>query len=236
MDFKQRMNKLKEEWMSRAVDGDQVTQYVKEQDQEVKRQRAEYRNQQIERAFGKRFLYCSFDNYKVTDPRQADAIKKMRYYMGMPKEGGESLLLFGKSGTGKTHLMVSMAKDMQCDMEIIQLEDLFEQKRTSQSGKSNWFEKLNRYIKCSFLMIPDLIVRSQGFTDSQKELLFYLFDERYKNFLPMVMATNVTIQELKKSLDFEGTNRISDRLRELIGDRVVCFDWESYRGQKTGEK
>jgi DNA replication protein DnaC len=203
---------------------------------EIQKEKQETESLEIRQAreiglkFGPRFADCSFENYNVTNPKQTEAVRSIKNYLAMDKGRGESLLLFGESGTGKTHLMVAMAKSMvNIDFKVTSFEKLFEKKRVAQAGHHNWFEVVTPWVFADVLFIPDLIVRKSGFTDSQKELLLYLFDERYKNFLPMILSTNVPVPDLKTALDFEGTQRIVDRLKELIGNRVVCFDWESHR-------
>jgi DNA replication protein DnaC len=218
-DFKKRLQEAPDEEKTYE---NQISEVTKENLELAKKK-------EIEVKFGLRFVDCSFENYNVVTPKQSEAVTKIKEFLRMDKSAGQSLLMCGKSGTGKTHLMVAMAKQIEVEFKAIQFEKLFEKKRVAQSGHQNWYEVVNPWIYSKILFIPDLIVRSSGFTDSQKELLLYLFDERYKNFLPIIISTNVMISELKKALDFEGSNRIVDRLKELISDRVILFDWESHR-------
>jgi DNA replication protein DnaC len=178
---------------------------------------------------GLRFNHCTFANFKTTSELQEQTIAKCRSYLGIDKSRGESMIIYGASGTGKTHIVAAMLKEIKVDYKIARFEYISELKRVAQQSPVNWFDAVKKYCQAYLLVIPDLIVRKQGFTDSQKELLFYLIDERYNNYKPILLCTNVMVNDLRKAIDFEGTSRISDRLAEMVGGRIICFDWESYR-------
>lgn len=77
--------------------------------------------------------------------------------------------------------------------------------------------------------LPDILiideVGHQHGTDFERMILFEVINARYEECRPVILITNLTLDELKQYLD----SRAEDRLREG-GGRAVVFDWESYRG------
>ena len=75
-------------------------------------------------------------------------------------------------------------------------------------GKQELIDSLNRY---SLLIIDDL--GTERNTDYMKELVFNIIDARYRSGLPMILTTNLPMDEIKKSNDI-GYTRIYDRILE----------------------
>jgi DNA replication protein DnaC len=56
---------------------------------------------------GKRFEHCTFDNFEVTDDNRDAYLACKR----VAEEGESGVLILGKHGLGKTHLLVAMMKE-----------------------------------------------------------------------------------------------------------------------------
>ncbi len=56
---------------------------------------------------GKRFEHCTFDNFEVTDANRDAYLACKR----VAEEGQSGVLILGKHGLGKTHLLVAMMKE-----------------------------------------------------------------------------------------------------------------------------
>jgi len=194
------------------------------------KEQEEIKRNAIAEKFGKRFVDCTFDNYKTDNDKQVAVKQACIDYLHLPKSKGESLMLFGKSGTGKNHLVTAMLRDNYRVVEVIRLEYLNAEKMSIQKSGGNWMYKFKKYCYCDYLVIADLVIRGDGLSDSVKEMLLYIIDERYNNCKPVIICTNVDVKSLKSAIDFDSTERVSDRLREMVGNRVYCMDWESYRG------
>jgi DNA replication protein DnaC len=79
------------------------------------------------------------------------------------------------------------------------------------------------------LLVPDLLIideigASTG-SDHELGLLFEIINKRYENLRPMILISNLNVQDLQRFLG----QRAMDRFNECA--TVVAFDWESHRGK-----
>ncbi|MCH8047905.1 MAG: hypothetical protein IID44_29780 [Planctomycetes bacterium] len=76
------------------------------------RQRAMYWKDLINER-GKRYDECRLSTYEITNPKQQEVVDKLRSYcesmVGQVREG-RGIVLFGPAGTGKDHLMMTLAR------------------------------------------------------------------------------------------------------------------------------
>ena len=149
-------------------------------------------------------------------------------YAELDKKRGESLILYGSPGTGKDHLIASICRVMPVEFVYEDLEYIAEVKRTSQIKGEIWQKSIRKYCICPMLIIPDFCIKEKV-TDSQKEVFIYIINERYKNLLPMIIATNLDPKSLRQVIDFEGLPRVADRFSEMFENRQYILNWESYR-------
>lgn len=182
------------------------------------------KQQKVNKYFGKRFSNCSFDNYITENDYQIKMIAELKEYAVSKKDFGESVLLYGKSGTGKTHLLTAICKELNTvNFLAEELSTIAEIKRVAIMNGENWHKAIEKYCTIKMLIIPDLIIRDDGLTESQKELLGYLIEQRYKNMLPIMIATNLNPKDLVNKIDFSGVVRTTSRLTAMIEKRAYIF-------------
>ena len=228
LDLKQYIESLKNETDKQKEDREQrYLTYVEQNKIEIENKKREL----ISSVFGLKYADCTFDNYLCSSIEQEKIKQVCNDYMAMPHNRGESMMMFGRSGTGKNHLLVAMFRNRMEMLQVCRIEYLNAEKMKFQKFGQNWMEKFSIYCRCPYLVIPDLVIRKDGLSESIKELLLFIIDERYNNCKPIIICTNVNAKELKNAIDFDGTERVSDRLREMIGNRVYLLDWESHRGK-----
>ena len=58
-------------------------------------------------------------------------------------------------------------------------------------------------------------------------MLFQILNHRYEWNLPYILTSNLPVKEFRRYIDFDGSERIWDRLNEQ--GKILVFDWESYR-------
>jgi DNA replication protein DnaC len=146
------------------------------------------------------------------------------------QESGNSLILAGKPGTGKTHLAAAVLNAV-CDAGIrgyfisaakaIRLvKDTY--RRDSERSEQ---QALDSLIEQPLLILDEVGV--QVGSEHEKMLMFEIINERYQWRMSTILISNLYVKEIS---DFLG-DRVVDRFRE--NGAVVAFDWESHRGKKS---
>ena len=160
--------------------------------------------------------------------RYAEAWSKM-------KEKGLGMLFWGPPGTGKTFAATCIAN------AFIESKDPFAPtvimttfgiilRRVLACTPQEREDYLNRLLGCGLLILDDFGMERQ--TEFAREQVFNLVNGRYLAQKPMVITTNLALQDMKnpKTMD---ERRIFDRVLEVCVP--VCFDGESLRKQKASE-
>ena len=159
-----------------------------------------------------RYLHdYTFANDKGYNPE----IEKAHRYVtewAMMKENCIGLLLWGNVGTGKTFIAACIANAL-IERGVSVLMTNFSKILNSLSGmfdvdRNKFIESFNRY---SLLIIDDLgIERNSEFALEQ---VFNVIDSRYRSKKPLIVTTNLTLDELKHPKDLVHA-RIYDRVLE----------------------
>lgn len=159
-----------------------------------------------------RYLHdYTFANDKGYNPE----IKKAQRYVTewtMIKENCIGLLLWGDVGTGKTFIAACIANAL-IEKGVSVLMTNFSKILNSLSGmfdvdRNKFIESFNRY---SLLIIDDLGIERNS--DFALEQVFNVIDSRYRSKKPLIITTNLTLDELKHPKDLAHA-RIYDRVLE----------------------
>jgi len=187
-----------------------------EQEQEEKAEKERmYYNRLSCSGISKRFINCTFDNYK---PVSEKAIK----------EAGTSLVLCGRPGTGKTHLANAMAISLINQKTPVTYTTSFKMMARIKATYSKHDAKesescaIDALTKVGMLIIDEVGV--QFGSEAEKVLFYQIINGRYDNVLPTVLISNLTARELEQFIG----ERCFDRLKEGAG-AILSFDWDSYR-------
>lgn len=140
------------------------------------------------------------------------------------------LLLWGKKGTGKTFLASCIANYL-IDRNVPVLMTSFPRILNSGFDKSELVEKIN---KTPLVIIDDLGAERQS--EYALETVFYVIDERYKAKKPLIVTTNMHINEIKQGASGKDITyaRIYDRILEMCVP--ICFGGESFRNKIREDK
>jgi DNA replication protein DnaC len=188
---------------------------------EEERQRILEERRQQEEAEKKAVLISSYEAKGIT-PRffdvewenwSADTAAKKKAFETVKKAWGTNLFLCGKSGTGKTHLAMCLAKE---GATYRRLPDIFREVRSDFDSEQGI---IDRYGSSKLLIVDE--VGRQKYSDFEKNLFFEIIDKRWNNVLPTTLITNLN----EKEFSGEYGTAIVDRLRPTL----VRFDWESHR-------
>lgn len=177
-----------------------------------------------------RFARASFDDFKVTQPKQKVALEQCRDYVERFNEhlaSGRCLVLLGNVGTGKTLLVSAMCNALQnhrYNIIYTTVMNLFREVRATWQKDSPVSEEevFNRYTSADLLVLDEVGVQTGSV--NEQVLIYEIANRRYNRLRPMVVVSNCDPDELKRVLGF----RVYDRLRENDG-MALLFDWESAR-------
>lgn len=143
---------------------------------------------------------------------------------------GSGMLLWGNVGTGKTFMAACIANQLiKNNIPVLMtsftkiINEIF-----SIDDKSFYFKQFNRY---KLLIIDDLGTERQS--DYAMEQVFNVVDERYKTGQPMIITTNLSVEELKKPKNI-AYSRIYDRILEKC--TPVSFSGKNYREEIRNEQ
>lgn len=176
-----------------------------------------------------RYRARTLSGYKVSNAGQRAALEASEAYLGaitQSEASGENLLFYGKSGTGKTHLAVGIAKGLidQGGTALYMRASKIAQRIKETYGRQA--EQKEREVYESFaspdLLIIDEVGRQFG-TDAEKLMLFEVINSRYEALKSTIVISNLSGEALMNYLG----EAAMDRLRE--GGQSVLFDWASFR-------
>jgi DNA replication protein DnaC len=221
---------------------EELAQHSRREVQKLLAARREAGQRRLERALGRcgipeRFLDRSFENYHAATPEQQRALIVCRGYatrVVAAGSHGDSLLLLGGPGTGKTHLACAILAEVLRAGHTGLLLSVSAALRTLRETYSVRAQRLESEA-LELLTTPDLLVLDEvglaiGNDEKRRALLFDVLDTRYARLRSTILVGNLTADELE---DYLG-ERIMDRLCE--GDAaVVSFTWPSHRrSERTG--
>ena len=165
----------------------------------------------------------TFENDNGKCPQMGKARSYVEQWEQM-KEENQGLLLWGKVGTGKSYLAGCIANALM-EREISVCMTNF---ATILNDLAASFEGRNEYISrlCSFpLLILDDFGMERG-TEYGLEQVYNVIDSRYRSGRPLIVTTNLTLEELHNPED-TAHDRIYDRLLEMCSP--VCITGENFR-------
>ena len=172
----------------------------------------------------------TFDHDNGSNP----VMEKARAYVRNWKEAyrnNTGLLLFGDVGTGKSFFAGCIANAL-LDQDVPVLMTSFPTILNQLTGvypeeRVDFINSLNDY---DLLIIDDLGVERS--TEFAMEQMFEVIDRRYRCGKPMIITTNLTLEQLKNPPDLAHA-RIYERILERCAP--ILFSGENFRKQKSEE-
>jgi DNA replication protein DnaC len=177
--------------------------------------------------------YLTFENFEPRGrvglwPKQADSLELAYTQANQFAQHLEGWLLFqGDYGCGKTHLAAAIANfavSMGIPTLFITVPDLLDSLRFAYQGHDETFEERFEQIRQAPLLILDDF-GTQNATAWAQEKLFQILNYRYINQLPLVVTTNLSMQEIEGRL----RSRLEDP--ELVTSvRILAPDYRRPAG------
>lgn len=184
-------------------------------EEEAEKRRREFRDRvDRNRSVGmaeKALRGCTFENDLGYNPEMEKAKKYVEHWAEMRRDA-TGLLLWGGVGTGKTYMAACIANAL-LDRGVSVMMTNFSRCLSDLPGmfsgdRNRFLDGFNRY---ELLIIDDLgVERGSEFVLEQA---FNIIDGRCRARLPLIVTTNLSLQELKNP-DCLGKARIYDRVLE----------------------
>ena len=194
------------------------------QEREEKKKREKLEEQRIKKltAMGIRDKYFneSFTTYEPQNEKAAQYLNDLYELAKNPRD--TFVLLYGKSGTGKSHLAsaaVMLNNGVYTTWEFLDME--IRSTYNSYAAKKTEYELIVYYCTVPFLVL-DEIEKGKN-EDAKMRCLSLVCRERHERNRPLWLAGNCNYEWVKTMLD----SSVIDRLKEK--GKSFNFDWESYR-------
>lgn len=177
-----------------------------------------------------RFIGNTFENFIPHGAKAEVALNTLKSYAERFDDHysvGRSLVLVGKTGTGKTMLACIVAETAAImHRKTCRYATAYKIVRDIKSTYSNKDKDedtvIRGYVSPDLLVVDEVGV--QFGTDTEKMLLFEVLNGRYEQIKPTIVVSNLSQEEMSGYVG----DRVMDRLKDN-GGAVLAFDWASHR-------
>ena len=178
------------------------------------------------------FLSCTFENATVTDDNRKQIAICKRYASKFDElcEKNQGLLLYGNVGTGKTYAACCIGNILLNKCTTVFATSLV--KIINESGNSGVDGRVMRFIKDAKLLILDDLGAERS-TDYAIEMVYNVIDTRSRANKPMIITTNLTLNEMKEPNDVR-YKRLYDRILKTC--YPIQFSGKSLRKKEAKER
>lgn len=156
--------------------------------------------------------HCTFEFDDNQNPKITGIAKRYVDNFKDIKSKGSGLILFGNVGSGKTFISACIANallDKGYPCLVTNFARLINTIHGMYQGKQAYIDSLNKF---DLLVIDDLGAERE--TEYMGEVVHNIIDNRYRAKLPLIITTNLTLDNLKNPTDIR-KQRIYSRLLEM---------------------
>ena len=139
-------------------------------------------------------------------------------------------MFMGQPGSGKTHLSLSIANvlmDKGVGVVYMGYRDVITQIKQNIMDEVYYNKVMNRYKNAKVLLIDDLFKGS--ISKSDINIMFELINYRYFNKLPVIVSTELSIENLVNIDEALGSRLIEMSKDFLVGIRNKKLNYRIYR-------
>ena len=199
--------------------------------QALEAQKAEEKRQQQRKAVNKikkyslmdqRFAHCTLANWQdhIGPPGlKKTALKYISQWQEM-KENNVGLLIHGGPGIGKSHASFTIANELihRYRVVVVAVSAIGLLSRIKETyahyGREAEVDILNSLNHAALLILDDLGAEQK--TEWSTAMLYQIIDSRYRSGKPMIITTNLNLDQLRKKLTLgDGVDRTFDRIVEM---------------------
>ncbi len=156
---------------------------------------------------------ATFETFKVTRYNERNLRLCKRYAMKFDQmvEKNQGLIFWGSVGTGKSFAAACIANYLLDRKVPVVMTSFVKLLEAFQSGRDEETAILNRLGYAKLVIFDDL--GAERGTDYALEKVYNIVDSRYRKNLPMILTTNLTVEEMKGEIDMR-YKRVYDRVFE----------------------
>jgi DNA replication protein DnaC len=244
-----------------CVEANKQHQKMLEREEEQERQWAEElrikREERPHEILKEANIPVKFIRYSFDDFQGGDVIKKIcdefierykrnviQYDGGVKVDHGilnypGSILLTGGTGSGKTHIAISILRELiklnkiyRSNVCFITAPEFLLEIRNTFNKKVVDFDEhepkteeeiIDKYAGCELLILDDL--GAEKSSDFAIQSLYLLIDRRNRNLKPTIITTNLSLKEIEEKLDARIASRLSDM-------KVIKINMPDYRKKR----
>lgn len=176
-----------------------------------------------------RFMDKKYSDFNAgNDPKKThvcEAVKAYAESFDKRLSEGDSLIVIGGLGTGKTHLISCLVKQLVYGgyaVEMDTLANIIRKIRATWSDKHSREETLFKRYEAMDLLVIDEVGIGKG-SEDERNIAYEVIGRRYNAVKPTLVISNCNTADMA---DYIG-ERCVDRLLEK--GKVLALDWASYR-------
>lgn len=157
---------------------------------------------------------ATFRNFKPTkyNARNLKLCQRYAEKFDLMLEKNQGLLFWGDVGTGKSFVAACIANYLLERKIPVIMTSFVKLLEVIQASREEEPAILNRLGYAKLVIFDDL--GAERGTDYALEKVYNIIDSRYRKSLPMILTTNLTIEEMKRDMDIR-YSRIYDRIFEI---------------------
>lgn len=177
-----------------------------------------------------KFKNSTFDNFKTSKYNEKNLKLCNRYATAFDKmlEKNQGLLMWGNVGTGKSFAAACIANYLLNNKTPVIMTSLVKMLETIQPNPESETEIIAKMNRARLVIFDDL--GAERNTDYALEKIYNIIDSRYRQNLPMILTTNLTVDEMQQETDMR-YRRIYDRIFEVC--YPMQFTGPSWRRQEA---
>ena len=189
---------------------------------------------------GPRYYEASFESYRVSRDEEDHAVSTLRAYSeNFDRRHSPNLIMWGHTGTGKTHLACAVARTLLLNGFTVtylpvltmfsQYQDIASYANKNDDSREAFFARMRA---------PDMLILDEfGITSmtSKEQIVFHrVIDERYNRNAPICLVGNTDAFEFRQLIGERADRRV------MANAEIVAFNWPSMPANHelfpTGEK
>lgn len=174
------------------------------------------KKREIEKLFsisnlGERFSKSTFESFLDRNGSETAYKVAVKYVKTFKEWNGESLMLWGEPGNGKTHLAAAIVNELSKKGYIVVFQsvpELIQRIRSTfnSENKENETQIMRALLECDLLILDD--IGAEKTTEWVEEKLFNIIDGRYRKELPTLYTSNLEPKELKHQVGKRSYDRM----------------------------